>query len=126
MISVGVEKSIDDQNKEKEVISEFVKSLTIVTISGKEFLSCKKYPKELKDFKRSTSFGFVQQGSFVKRHKDNGYGSYVNFLPKEGAYEAFIFDRNKIDFTFGLGSENHNVIKSIRGVGYQWLGSDDE
>jgi len=107
----GVEKSIDEQNKEKEVISEFVKSLNTVTIFDKEFLACKNYPKELQDFKRKTNFGFVQQGSFVKNHKDNGYGSYVNFLPKEGAYEAYIFDRKKIDFTWGLGSDNHNVIK---------------
>lgn len=107
----GVEKSIDDINKEKELISEFVKSLEKVIIFGKEFLSCKKYPKEIENFKTKTNFGFVQQGSFIKRHKDNGYGDYVSFLPSEGAYEAYILDRNKIAFTWGLGRNNENVIQ---------------
>ena len=109
--TAGIEKSINEQNKEKEVISEFAKSLSTVTVFGKEFLACKNYPKELEDFNRKTNFGFVQQGSFLKRHKDHGYGSYADLLPKEGAYEAYIFDRNKVYFTWGLGSENHNVIK---------------
>lgn len=105
-----IEKSKDKQNELKNQIDVFAKTLDTVKISGKEFLSCKTVPSFLDEYKKESSFGFLQLGSFKRKHNGEVYGPYKNLLPQEGAYEVYCYDRNIVSFTWSLPGENMNTI----------------
>lgn len=113
----GFEQSINKQKKIEILKKELISNTEEIEINKKKYktINSSNIPKELSDFIGNGHFGFVQQ-NIKRRHNGEyeytpGSNDAIAAFPKEGAFEAYIYNLTNTNFTFGYGRENYNVIE---------------